>query len=143
MNKNLDNLKEQYEKLGKEIKALESVSNEYALDKLPSGTLVNYWDFTFDPKCVQLLEGVNNNLKYSYKVGQSWWKYIKPASHPWIGYKPGTDSRPPIHKEQLIQIHTRGGDTSEPLPAGRFDWGWLDSRGDIVAYRVVTTEEEA
>jgi hypothetical protein len=145
MNRDLDSLKEQYEKLGKEIKNLEAQPNEYALDKLPVGTLVCYWDIAFNPKRIQILEGRAPNERYPYKLDSSPWRHIKPAPHPWIGYKPGTEddnTLPPIHKGQLVQIYTRGGSTSKPLPAGRFGWSWLGLDGDIVAYRVVTTKEQ-
>jgi hypothetical protein len=141
MNKDLTELKEQYERLGEEIKALESC--DYALDKLPAGTLVHYWDDPTDPKRTQLLTGHSPaKPDRTFKVGNCHWKHIEPAEHPWIGYKPNLNNSntPPVSPDQLVQVCLREGEISETLPADRFRWNWDLGYDDIVAYRIIIEE---
>jgi hypothetical protein len=91
MDKNLTELKEQYERLGKEIEALEDL--DYTLDKLPAGTLVH----------------VPNRRNLMFKVGSNWWKRVEPTEQPLVSHKPNTNDgdAPPISPDQLVLVYTR------------------------------------
>jgi hypothetical protein len=140
MNKDLTDLKEQYERLGKEIKNLESL--DYAFDKLPPGTLVRYWDGDKKKPGVRLLEEHAPGSEEPFKVGFNWWEHIEPAEHPWIGYKPGASNSdtPPVSPDQLVQVCLRSGGISTVLPADWFRWSWNTEYDDIVAYKIIIEE---
>jgi hypothetical protein len=146
MSENLDNLKKQYEKLGKEIEALENQPDEPCYKP---GVLVHYSDYEINESSRRI--GIfRSRCGRQHKVGANVpWKHIAPAPMPWIVWEGGTN--PPVHPDQEVEVWLRERDTPNAVKACAKKWNWRHGiseeapafRRQIVAYRVVTTEEEA
>jgi hypothetical protein len=113
---------------------------EYALESLPKGTLVWYWDYNRQEAPVSLSEGVSSNEDHPFLAGPCNWKHIKPHGHPWIAFKPNeqNDRAPPVHSEQMVEVAFRRISTHGRGKAGSYSWTWSDHAADIVAYRIAT-----
>jgi hypothetical protein len=119
---------------------------EYALESLPPGTIVRFWDdpASDDPEDFKqygvVQECCPENEDYPFFAGPCNWKHIAPLSHPWIAFKPNASTKgtPPVHPDQHVEVWLREGHMLTRKAASVCNWMWNNGGTDVIAYRIVT-----